>query len=170
MKKIFIYGLTLFGLSLSMVGCMPKDDLEYDGPNVVEFKNHLQSRVTASLPAGVTANGALTRTIRVTNRVTDTIFVQLVGPQQSSPIDLNFNVDAASTSVAGTHYNLRPVGSTRVTIPANSSVGYLLTDVVAASIPVTTPATTYTLIFNLVGNEQIKASPNFSKFTLTLRN
>ncbi|HEX8609408.1 MAG TPA: hypothetical protein VF679_12275 [Pedobacter sp.] len=170
MKKIFLYGLTLFGLSLSIAGCMPKDDLEYDGPNVVEFKNHLQSRLAASLPAGATANGALTRTVRVTTRPTDTIYVQLVGPQQSSPIDLNFSVAATSTAVAGTHYNLRPLGTTKVTIPANSSVGYLLTDMVATSIPVATPATTYTLIYNLIGNEQIKASPNYSTFTLTLRN
>jgi hypothetical protein len=169
MRKIFLYGFAILGLSLSIIGCMPKDDLEYDGPNVVEFKNHLFGRVAGSQPLGVTANAVLSRTSRVSLRTTDTIFVQLVGPQQSSPIDLNFSVATTSTAVAGTHYNFRPSGATKVTIPANSSVGYLLVDLIPTSIPAAS-TTTFPLIINLEGNDQIKPSGNYKTFTLTLRN
>ncbi len=52
--------------------------------------------------------------------VTTTVKVMLIGPHQSSAITLNVSVDAASTAVEGTHFDL---GATAVTIPANSSFG-----------------------------------------------
>lgn len=166
MKKIILYGFSFICLGLLLGGCMPKDDLTYQGPNVVEFKNHLLGRVAARQPAGVTLNAVLGRTASVNTRVTDTIYVQLVGAQQDSPIDVNFNVAANSTAVAGTHYNFRPAGSTKVTIPAKSSVGYILVDMIPGSIP----SGTFPLVINLTGNGTIGASQNYKTFTLTLRN
>ena len=170
MKKLFIYGLLLFGFSSVLTSCMPKDDLIYSGPAVAEFKNHLFGRVAASLPAGVVSgatNVALGRRIRVTTRVTDTIFVQLVGPQFTSAVNIPFTIGAASTAVEGTHYNFVPTGARSVTIPANSSVGYILTKPVATSV---TGTATFPLILNLGSSDQVKASENYKTFTLTFAN
>jgi hypothetical protein len=167
MKKILLYGLSLFCLSICVSSCMPKDDLVYTGPSVIEFKNHLQGRIATSLPVGVISNGALTRSIRVNTRVTDTIFVQLVGPQLSVASVLPFTVNSTSTAVEGVHYNFNAASPKTVTIPANSSVGYVLVNPVPNSIVGTA---TFPLVIDLVGTEQIKPSPNYKTFTLTLRN
>lgn len=167
MKKILLYGLTFFCLSICLSSCMPKDDLVYTGPSVIEFKNHLQGRVAASQPAGIVSNGALTRSVRVNTRGTDTIFVQLVGPQLSVASVLPFTVNPQSTAVEGVHYKFNAASPKTVTIPANSSVGYLLVDMIPNSIVGTA---TYPLVLDLVGTDQIKPSPNYKTFTLTLRN
>lgn len=167
MKKLLLYGLTVFCLSICLSSCMPEDDLVYTGPNVIEFKNHLQGRVTASLPVGVVSNGALTRSVQVNSRVTDTIFVQLVGPQSSAASILPFTVNSASTAIEGTHFNFNAASPKTVTIPASSSVGYILVDMIPNSI---TGTATFPLILDLVGTEQIQPSANYKTFTLTLRN
>ena len=167
MKKIILFGLSIITFGLVLGGCMPEDDLTYKGSSVVEFKNHLFSRVAARQPAGVTLNTVAGRTASVNTRVTDTIYVQLVGPQVASATEVNFTVAPTSTAVAGTHYNFKPAGITKVTIPANSSVGYLLVDMIPGSV---TGTTTFPLVLNLVGNSTVAASQNYKTFTLTLRN
>ena len=123
--------------------------------------------MAARQPAGVTLNTVAGRTASVNTRVTDTIYVQLVGPQVASATEVNFTVAPTSTAVAGTHYNFKPAGITKVTIPANSSVGYLLVDMIPGSV---TGTTTFPLVLNLVGNSTVAASQNYKTFTLTLRN
>jgi hypothetical protein len=167
MKKIILYGLTLFCFTMCLTSCMPKDDLVYTGPSVAEFKNHLQGRLAASQPVGVVANGALTRSVRVNTRVTDTIYVQLVGPQLSVASVLPFTVNPTSTAVEGVHYTFNTASPKTVTIAANSSVGYVLVNPIPNSIVGTELKP---LIIDLVGTEQIKPSPNYKTFTLTLRN
>lgn len=55
-----------------------------------------------------------------TNDVTTTVKVMLIGAQQSTPITMDIAVDDTSDAIEGTHFDL---GSTTVTIPANSSFG-----------------------------------------------
>ncbi|RYF20772.1 MAG: hypothetical protein EOO42_11795 [Flavobacteriales bacterium] len=165
MKKIFIYGLSILTLGTVVFGCMPKDDLTYQGPTVVEVKNHLFSRVATRQPAGVTANTFLSRTVSVNTRVTDTIYVQLVGAQIPAATEIPFTV--TGTAVAGTHYNFRPAGNNKVTIPANSSTGFLLVDMVPGSV---TGTATFPLNITLGANGQVAVSENYKTFTLTLRN
>jgi len=167
MKRLLLYGLAFASICSIFTSCMPKDELVYTGPDVVEFKNHLLSRVAARQPAGVTLNAALSRTASVNTRGTDTIYVNLVGPQKSTPTEIGFTVGSTSTAVAGTHYNFRPAGSTKVTIPANSSTGYLLVDMIPGSI---VGSTTFPLVLTLTGNGEIQPSANYKTFTLTLRN
>ena len=168
MKKIFLYIFSTVLLGSAMVGCMPEDELTYTGPTVVEVKNHLQGRVAASLPAGVSSTGQtlVARRVNVNTRVTDSIKVQLVGPQSSSPTEVTYIVEANSTAVAGTHYNFRPVGANKITIPANSSVGYILVDMIPGSIAGTA---TFPLRVTLTGGT-VAPSANYKTFTLTLGN
>jgi len=167
MKRLLLYGLAFASICTIFTSCMPKDELVYTGPTVIEFKNHLLSRVAAKQPAGVTANAVLSRTASVNTRGTDTIYVQLVGPQRAAATEVGFSVVGTSTAVAGTHYNFRPVGSTKVTIPANSSVGYLLVDMIPGSV---TGTATFPLVLTLTGNGDTFPSENYKTFTLTLRN
>jgi hypothetical protein len=173
MKKVLIY-LFLAFLAVSFYGCFPKDANTYSGPTMVEFKNHtfgvastvLNARGIVTAPASQTQTDS-TRYILINTRVVDTIYVQLVGAQQSSPIAVNFSVRATNTAIEGTHYNFTPNGNRTVTIPANSSVGYLLINPIANSIPVV--GDTRVLAIDLVGGAGITASPNYNRFILTLK-
>lgn len=167
MKRLLLYGLAFASICTIFTSCMPKDELVYTGPDVVEFKNHLLSRVAARQPAGVTLNAVLSRTASVNTRGTDTIYVNLVGPQKSTPTDINFSIGVGSTAVAGTHFNFRSTNTTKVTIPANSSTGFLLVDMIPGSI---TGTATFPLVLTLTGNGDVKPSENYKTFTLTLRN
>ena len=167
MKRLLLYGLAFASICTIFTSCMPKDELVYAGPDVVEFKNNLLSRVAARQPAGVTLNAVLSRTASVNTRGTDTIYVNLIGPQKSTATDINFSIGAGSTAIAGTHFNFRSTNATKVTIPANSSTGFLLVDMVPGSI---TGSATFPLVLTLTGNGDIKPSENYKTFTLTLRN
>ncbi|PYF77331.1 hypothetical protein [Pedobacter nutrimenti] len=165
MRKLLLYGLTICGFGLFLSSCMPKDDNIYNGPSVVEFKNHLLGKV--NLPSGVSGNGELSRTESVNTRGTDTIYVQLVGPQRPNPIDIGFAVNGTSTAVEGTHYKFKPAGARKVTIPANSSVGYILIDLVPGSVAA---GATFPLSLSLTGTDDVKPSANYKNFVLTLSN
>lgn len=146
MKKIKILIPILAGiLIMGLINSCEPDNLEYDGPSVVEF-----FPVSKSVDNGSGETGEL-------------IKVQLVGPQESAPITINFVVDAASTAVAGTNYTLVTDGS--FVIPANSSFGYINVDVLNdAAI-----AADVKLILTLTGNADISPSENYKTFTLTIR-
>jgi len=169
MKKNILYTLFGCGLIASLFGCLPKDDNTYERDSVVEFKNHTRGVAAANLTArGITSSSTdSTRTVLLNTRGTDTIYVQLVGPQTSSPLDVNFSVRGTSTAVEGTNYNFRPAGNRKVTIPANSSVGYLLVDMIPNSIA--TVGDTRILRVDLLGSSAIQPSANYKKFILTLR-
>ncbi|WP_113638588.1 hypothetical protein [Nubsella zeaxanthinifaciens] len=170
MKKVILYIFSAVLLGSIMVGCMPKDELTYTGPTVVEFKNHLQGFNTTKLAAmGVSSTGQtmVSRRVNVNTRGTDTIYVQLVGPQSASATEIGFAVETSSTAVAGTHYNFRPVGANKLTIPANSSTGYILVDMIPGSIAGTA---TFPLRVTLTGNGTVAPSANYKTFTLTLGN
>ena len=125
------------------MSCFPEDELTFEG-SLVEFKNHTREWSAARLTAKgiVTTAGAQTdstRSVKEIARVRDTVLVQLVGRQKSTPIELNFKVRAASTAIVGTHYNFHASNqydaatrTGKVVIPPNSSFGYVLLDMVDA--------------------------------------
>jgi len=172
-------------------GCLPeKDDtrLEYNGPTEVEFKNFTAGQITTlkrSDGSGLESNASLTgrgistaaadaqtdttHAIHIGNpsptgfiRATDSILVQLVGPQVSTPTVVNFSVRSTSTAVEGTHFTFSPAGTRTVTIPANSSSAYILVNTIPNSVAAA-PASA-TLILDLGGAPGIAPSYNFKSF------
>lgn len=180
MKKSFIY-ISLLLISVGFLsGCLPdkgSDALIYKGSTVVEIKN--QKLGVSNLAAApyltrlgiytTTAQTDSSRTVLISSRGTDSILVQLVGPQSSSPIDINYSVrtGAAYTAIEGTNYNFVPANARKVTIPANSSSTFILVSMVPGSVPTT--ETSRVLGIDLLGNSSVLPNANYSKFILTLR-
>jgi len=174
MKKSIIYSLFGFIAITSLFGCLPNDHNTYTGASLLEFKNHLRgvnSTVLTTLGISTTAANAQTdssRTALINVRGTDTIYVQLVGPQVASPITVNYTVRASgTTAVEGTHFNFIPANARTLTIPANSSVGYILVGMVPNSIPVVGNSVLLTIDLN--GAAGIDPSPNYKVFKLKLQ-
>ncbi len=166
MKKRNPYILVLFFCVLFLTSCFKTPDRTYIGAAVVEFKNH-RAGFSAALNTSIlnVTNGVANRSVRQTIG-NDTVFVQLVGAQLNQAIDVNYQVDATSTAIENTHYRF-PASKGVVTIPANSSVGYLLIQ----TLPGITSATeTRAIVFTLLGaSNEIKPSENYKIFTYTIR-
>ncbi|MGM9476416.1 hypothetical protein ACS5PU_08295 [Pedobacter sp. GSP4] len=175
LKKYMIYPICAFVLGTILVGCLPEKAetaLIYKGPTVVEVKNFTLGQASTVLTAkGVsTAAGTQTdstRTVFLNTRGTDSVLVQLVGPQSASPIDVNFAVRSTSTAVEGTHYAFIPAGIRKVTIQPNTSSAYIRLSVIANSLP--TVGDQRTVFIDLLSNGTVNPNPNFSKFFVTLR-
>jgi len=108
-------------------------------------------------------------TLGANARGTDSILVQLVGPQRSTPTVVNYSVRPVSgtiTAVEGTNYSFIPAGARTVTIPANSSSAWILINIPATS---DASGTSKTLAIDLLGASDAGASPNYAKFILTIR-
>lgn len=142
LKYLLICTLAALGLS----SCMEDRDNLYTGPTLVEF---------------ATLSSTKSVTVSATNVQNDSLLVQLVGPQQTAALALNYTLDATSTAVEGTHYTLPTKGT--FTIPANSSFGYIRYSVKPGSIT----TGTFKAIFTLTGNDAIKPSENYKIYTLT---
>lgn len=98
-------------------------------------------------------------------RIKDSIRVNLVGPQRGTPINVTFAIDAASTAVAGTHYALITTGS--VTIPANSSFGFIYFEIIDDNI---LPGEVWKLKFSITGNDgNATVSSKYGVFTRSIR-
>jgi hypothetical protein len=112
-------------------------------------------------------------TLAANARTTDTILVQLVGPQRSTPTVVNYTVRPATatvnptTAVEGVNYDFRVKNARSFTIPANSSAGYILVDIKGGVM--TTAGATVRLTIDLVGASDAAASVNYNKFILTIR-
>jgi hypothetical protein len=159
----------------ALTSCMPdpeEEALVYKGPGIVEFKNHTLGVISSVLDAkGIARTAGFTqtdssRTVLINKRVTDTVFVQLVGPHRGSATDLNFDVQTTSTAVEGVHYSFRPAGNKKVIIPENSSRGIILVDVIPNSLIGTE---TVKLSLSLQGNQEIKPSKNYDSFHITFK-
>ncbi|MBW4891688.1 hypothetical protein KXQ82_18330 [Mucilaginibacter sp. HMF5004] len=146
MKKIkYIYIVAvLFSIANVFTGCMKDRANLYTGPTVVEF-----SPITGSVKKSVTTGSA--------------VLVQLVGPQVSTPTEVNYEIATTSTGVMGTDYSISgTVG--KATIPANSSSATITITPLA-----TFPATgSKTVVLTLLGNSSVPANPNYKTFTLTI--
>lgn len=175
LKKYIIFPAVLFVLGTVMVGCFPKkaeEALLYGGPTVLEVKNFTlgqQATVLAAKGVSTTAGTQTdsTRTVMLNVRGTDSILVQLVGPQSASPIDVNYRVRTTSTAVEGTHYNFIPASARKVTIAPNTSLAYIRLGIVSGSLP--TVGDQRTIAIDLLSDGAVPVNPNFSKFIITLR-
>lgn len=175
LKKYIIYPIALLVLGTTFVGCFPEKSetaLIYDGPVVVEVKNFTLGQLATVLSAkGVSTTAGTqtdsTRTVLLNTRGTDSVLVQLVGPQSAGAIDVNFRVRATSTAVEGTHYNFNPAGVRKVTFAPNTSQAYIKINMVPNSL--TTVGDQRTVQIDLLSDGEVKPNPNFSKFFVTLR-
>lgn len=155
-----IYKIFMFvGLLAFVSACFddPGTDLLLDGAAVIEIN---EATTATGLDVSKSYN-------RVTDglKIKDSIRVNLVGPQRSTPVNVTFTIDPASTAVAGTHYSLITTNS--VTIPANASFGYIYFEVIDDSI---LPGETWKLKFNLTGNDaNATISSKYGVFTRTIR-
>ncbi|MGB4775851.1 MAG: hypothetical protein WBP45_11805 [Daejeonella sp.] len=126
---------------------MKEKDNIYSGPALVEFIPAIKTR-----SVGTVASPGY-----------DSVKVQLVGSQLSSPTELEYEVDPTSTAVSGQHYTIANPG--KFAIPANSSFGYIRVDLVVGSV---TGTATKLLVLNLKGNSTINASANYKTYKLTI--
>jgi hypothetical protein len=132
-------------------------------------------KATATTPntlTCVTAGGSTYRLVAnpalaANARTTDSILVQLIGPQRSTPTVVNYTIRPTSTAVEGTHYSFRTAGARSVTIPANSSAAYILVDIKPGAL--TTAGSSVRLILDMQGASDAPATPNYNKFLLTIR-
>jgi hypothetical protein len=161
MKNILWLGLVAVAVGFS--ACKPERDLTYTGPSVVEFKNDRVDAINARFLANNTVNS---RTLQQGR--TDSLLVQLVGPQRPESFIVTYEVDAKSTGVEDRNFRFLTQKGV-VTIPANASRAYIPINF-PVGIPASAPAsTTVTLILNLMGNAEIPASQNYKQFTFTIR-
>ncbi|TAE31790.1 MAG: hypothetical protein EAZ91_06660 [Cytophagales bacterium] len=166
MHKFSILAITLIGLSTLLTGCFENPSWVYEGAPVVELKNDRAGFATQ--PTNNVANTIRARTVRQ-GILRDSILVQLVGPHQPTQTDVSYTINTTSTAVEGTNFSV--IGTKgQVTIPANSSFGFIKFQFLPG-IPASAPATqTVTLAITLTGNSAILPSENYKTFTYTIRN
>lgn len=122
----------------------------YNGPDLVEFAN----------PNYIAPVNPISRTVATTTTPkTDSMFIQLVGPQRTTATSVTFAVDAASTAVSGTDYTFSTPSP--VTIAANTSG-------VKVRVVINKVTSQKKLIINLTGGDNVTPSANFKTFTFTL--
>jgi hypothetical protein len=188
MKKILNYAFILLAGTFSLASCLPEDNeeaLKYQGPTYVEFKNQTLGVLASTLRSrGVVTSTAQTDSSRViaakqfsvtsgnppvttttAARTVDSVLVQLVGPQKSTPTEVKFEVIAGSTAIQGTDYTLDASNAgNKVVIPANSSFGYILLKPIVGG---SAAGTTKRVGFKLLDGE-VKASPNYDTFYVSI--
>lgn len=174
MKNKLKYLLTFIVGGFVFAGCLPdpaEEALLYSGPTVVEFKNHTFGMLGSVLDSKgiLRAAGNLqtisSRVINVDRRETDTVFVQLIGPQRDMPTEVAFSLDATSTAVEGQDFEFL-TGDRSVTIPANSSLGKIVIDPLQANLD---SLADNTLVLTLEGNDQVGVATNYSTFTIRMK-
>ena len=155
-----IYKIFMFvGLLAIVAACYddPGTDILLDNVSVVEINE-------ATTATGLDISKTYTRTIDGKN-LKDSIRVNLVGPQRGTAINVTFEIDAASTAIAGTHYKL--ITASPVVIPANSSFGFIYFEVIDDNILTTE---SWKLKFKLIGNDgDATISSKYGVFTRTIR-
>ncbi|MFY8024101.1 MAG: hypothetical protein ACOVNO_02065 [Sediminibacterium sp.] len=168
MKKLalstFIFIATLF----TMVGCIKQNDLTFKGLQV-EFDaaswNARGAGVTWPVLSRVPPYGMpVAAADPLITRASGTIRfrVNLIGAQQSTAQTINYSVVAASTTaVSGTHFTIPGT----LTIPANSSFGEAVINVLNPGVSSATPVN---LVLEVTGNSTIKAATELNKIGLVI--
>jgi hypothetical protein len=168
MKKLalstFIFIATLF----TMVGCIKQDDLTFKGLQV-EFDaaswNARGAGVTWPVlnrvpPYGMPVAAADPLITRASGTIR--FRVNLIGAQQTTAQTINYSVVAASTTaVSGTHFTIPGT----LTIPANSSFGEAVINVLNPGVSSATPVN---LVLEVTGNSTIKAATELNKIGLVI--
>jgi hypothetical protein len=150
-KNKIILCLALVGIVFIATSCFEEKDPVYEGAALIEFSNNTYASLAKLVPQ---SQGA------------ENLVVQLVTPQQDQALTLNYEIDAASTAVEGTHYKLASRGS--FTIPAHESFGAIAVELLPGIDPANTTERR-TIIFVLTGGPAVKVSENYKKLTLTIR-
>ena len=152
MRNFLTVALAL-GLALPAAGCFDELTGPYDGPTLVEFAQGPPDQVLGVYGRRVADVSA-----------TITLTVNLIGPQQSSPVTVGVTTEG-STAVEGTNFSF-PNGSD-VTIPANSSFGELTINVLDANI---TPGQSVDLNLELTqsADGSIQGADNLDDFTIRI--
>jgi hypothetical protein len=160
MKMKTIYKIFTFVALLAVVSACfddPGTDLLLDNVAVIEINE-------ATTAGGLDVSKSYDR-ITDGKRIKDSIRVNLVGPQLSTPITVNFAVDPSSTAVAGTHYAL--ITTSSVTIPANSSFGFIYFEVIDDNV---LPGEIWKLKINLTSSDaNTTISSKYGVFTRSIR-
>lgn len=157
--------------SLLLSSCIKNDDIKWSG-SVVEFDVAAYTTKSGGLPFplvnrvptgyGRSLNATLDpfTTARQNVAPNDTIRmrINLVGALKSTPQTVTVKVSTNfSTAVPGTHFDLL---DTQVTIPANSSFGFARWVIRNPGAPLVA-GTSVQVVFELIGNSEIKASENY---------
>jgi hypothetical protein len=159
MKMKSIYRVFMFIALVTFVSACyddPGADILLDNVAVLEISE-------ATTATGLDVSKSYDR-VTDGNRIKDSIRVNLVGPQKNTPINVPFSIDPASTAVAGTHYAMITTNS--VTIPANSSFGFIYFEVIDDNI---LPGELWKLKFSLTGNDaNATVSSQYGVFTRSI--
>lgn len=152
MKKIF-HLFVFLGIALATSSCFKDNRVTWQGA-VLEFDQAVTTTpaLGVNYPIITTTRGAVIRAR-----------INLVGAHRPNDEVITVAVDPVSTGREGVHFNMRNGG--RVTIPANSSFGFLEVDVLN---PPPAPGTNVVFVFNIQGNENLKPSENYRRLGFRL--
>lgn len=159
MKRLLFLPLLALG-SVALTGCFEDESRIYDGPMQAEFKPSTTA-VSNSFYIRNLTNPAVASSPRA-----DSVVVQLItGSAHTAPVTVNYEVDAASTAVSGTDYNITSTAGSVTFQPGQYSVPIKFNTLNDAN-----PATTgsRTLIFNLMDTGDVKAAANLKRFELRI--
>ncbi len=157
MKTRIIFWFLSLSFAFTALQSCTKDAMEepgtvYTGDPKIEFA-HLTG----------TNNRVVVYPASSPNVITDSVKIQLIGPQRSTPTTITFEIDASSTGVAGVDYVNLSTANNTIVIPANSSIAWL-------RFQFNRPATgTKTLKLNLVSGDDAGLSENYKSMTFTWR-
>lgn len=134
-----------------MTGCFEDVDKTYTGPSVVEFG-----------PAPGSSNSYI-RVVNVNSTTATTIpvNVQLVGPHQSTAVDVNFSVAGTATAAM---FN---ISGTSTQIPAGSSVGTINVNITGAGVASLETGQSRDIVLTLTGGS-LPLNENYKTYTVRL--
>jgi hypothetical protein len=178
MKNIFKLSL-LSAFALLLLNSCEENDPIYKGPLQVEF---------APLSTSSTYTSAFGKTVKqnlfLSTVDTVELKIQLVGPQQSRDMTVEYNIVAdtvknfpvgattylaPTNAVEGTHYVFIPARSGAangvVTIPANSSFGYIKLNSIAGQVA---PDVNKRVLIQLLPTDDLIVNPNYQYLTVTI--
>lgn len=156
-RKLYTVILSV-GVAITLVSCFsdPGTDLKITN-TFVEINESTTS-------AGLDITRTYTKVVNG-QPIRDSIRVNLVGAQRSTPVVVNFAIDPTSTAVAGTHYSL--ITNASVTIQPQSSFAFIYFNVLDDNI---LSSETWKVRFNLTSADGgVQLSQNYSNFTRTIR-
>lgn len=168
MKKLVLSTFILIATLFTMVGCIKQNTLTIKDLQV-EFDaaswNARGAGVTWPVLNRVPPYGMpVAATDPLISRTSGTIRfrVNLIGAQQSTAQTINYSVVAASTTaVSGTHFTIPGT----ITIPANSSFGEAVINVLNPGVSSATPVN---LVLEVTGNTNIKPATELNKIGLVI--
>jgi hypothetical protein len=177
MKRIFFPAIVLM-LAVSLTGCF--EDMvarkTYDGPLQVEFAQYHQPFAPATTNANWVSTVTFPHDAAAGATASLPLLLQLIGPQQSSPVEIGYRVAenrlnrdgdvvASTTAQEGTHYRL-VTGGGAVTFPANSSSATLEVEALAANLQ---PGQSVRLVLELTEMGNLIPANNYRYYDIIIR-